>query len=60
MGGTWSTHGRDEKFSKNFDREEQATQKHRYRWKDNIKMDLIEIGREVEEWIHLRTSGRVL
>jgi hypothetical protein len=35
----------------------------RCRWKDNIKMDLREIGREGVDWMHLdqdRTSGGLL
>jgi hypothetical protein len=32
-------------------------EKCKYRWKDNIKTDLNEIGSDVVEWIHLAKNG---
>jgi hypothetical protein len=47
MGGAYSTHRRDEKCIKNFDRKirrEETNWKTRHRWKFNIEMDLREVG----------------
>jgi len=43
MGGSCSTHGRDETCVRNSG----------HRWEDNIRMDVGEIGWEVVEWMHL-------
>jgi hypothetical protein len=32
---------------------ERLLKRHRYRWEDNVRMDFMEIGWEVVDWIHL-------
>jgi hypothetical protein len=47
---------RDEKCIQNFSlklERKRPIGRPMYRWKDNIKMDLKEIGHEVVDWIHL-------
>jgi len=55
MGGACSTHGRHEECIQNFGRETcwEETVTTRRRWKDNIRMDVREIGLEGVDWIHL-------
>jgi hypothetical protein len=54
--GARSTHGRIEKCMQDLDRKtrrEEPLGSPRCRWKDNIRMDLREIGCEGVDWIHL-------
>jgi hypothetical protein len=50
MGGSCSSHGTDEKCTRNFGRK---TLKTRRRWKDNIRIDISEIVWKRFELIHL-------
>jgi hypothetical protein len=56
MGKACSTHGREAKCIRNFGRKSRtgnSTRKSRHAWKDNIRMDLREIGWERVDWMHL-------
>jgi hypothetical protein len=51
-----SMHGRDEKFIQNFvqkTQREESLGRPRHIWEDNIRMVLMEIGREGADWKHL-------
>jgi hypothetical protein len=51
---------RDKKYIQNFGLKtwrERPLGRHRYRWEDNIRMDLREIGWEVMDWMHNTDSS---
>jgi hypothetical protein len=54
--GEESMHRRDEKFIHNYGlkpRRKELLRRTRGRWENDIRIDLREIGWEVEDWIHL-------
>jgi hypothetical protein len=56
MDGVCITAERNEKCIKNFCwkyRTKEATRKTKHRWEDIIRMDLLKIGWEVVDWMHL-------
>jgi hypothetical protein len=56
MGGTCSTNWRYEKCTQNFGRKTEGKRplrKPRSRWKDDIRLDLREIGQTGVDWMHL-------
>jgi hypothetical protein len=56
MGGTCGTNGREEERTEVIGRKargKETTGKPRRRWIDNIKIDLLEIGVNVVDWIGL-------
>jgi hypothetical protein len=60
MGREYSMHGRDEKFVQFFYQKSGGKRlcgRPRCRWKDNIRMDHIEIGWECVDWIQLAQDG---
>jgi hypothetical protein len=63
MGRAYGTHERDEKRMQNFGQKSVHLEKPRYRWEDNIRMDIREIGWEVWTgciWLKRGTNGRLL
>jgi hypothetical protein len=61
MGEAYSTHGR-ETHTRFWKENLRSLGKPRNRWKDNIKMNLKEIGWEDVDWIHIApaiTCGRL-
>jgi hypothetical protein len=56
MGYVCRTHGKDEKLYTILLRKlemKRLLEKLRYRWKDNVNMELREVRCEVGDWIHL-------
>jgi hypothetical protein len=56
MGGTFSTDGGDGRYVHGFSwklKEKIHIRRHRRRWEDSIKTNLIEIGLEGVDWMHL-------
>jgi hypothetical protein len=55
MGGTCDTHGRDGKYNIFVGKSEgkRPLGRHRRRWEDNIRMDLLETGWEIVDCMHL-------
>jgi hypothetical protein len=57
VGGTCSTHERGERVLVGRPEGRRPLGRPRYRWEDNIKMDLSELGIDGANWIRLAQEG---